>query len=114
VRVPWYVVVKSKFVLVVAVAIVPVRCGFVSSRFSHMILCLDVCCQPQRPNLVATHTGGASLSVYDLHRHPSKPVRDGVAIPDMRLRGHKKQGSTRPSIGALSICALAGASRCIS
>jgi histone-binding protein RBBP4 len=47
---------------------------------------------PQRPSLVACQTGGADFLLFDLAKHPSKPVRDSVCIPDARLVGHKKQG----------------------
>jgi hypothetical protein len=38
---------------------------------------------PQNGNIVAVHTGGADLMVFDLTKHPSKPLRDGVQIPDV-------------------------------
>jgi histone-binding protein RBBP4 len=47
---------------------------------------------PQLPSLVACQTGGADFLLFDVNKHPARPLRGGVCIPELRLRGHKKQG----------------------
>lgn len=45
-------------------------------------------CMPQKPNLVAAKTSGLEVFVFDVSS--SKEV--GVCDPELRLRGHEKEG----------------------
>ncbi|GAB5358868.1 hypothetical protein AAMO2058_000496000 [Amorphochlora amoebiformis] len=47
---------------------------------------------PQNPNLVATKTASASVLLFDKTKHSSKPPKNGVSNPDLKLEGHKKEG----------------------
>ena len=47
---------------------------------------------PQNPFLIATKTVGSEVYVFDYSKHPSKPAHEGVCCPELRLRGHKKEG----------------------
>lgn len=47
---------------------------------------------PQKPFIIATKTIQADLFIFDTSRHPLKPPADGKCTPQLRLRGHKKEG----------------------
>lgn len=47
---------------------------------------------PQNPFVVATKTIQSDLFVFETSRHPLKPPADGKCTPQLRLRGHKKEG----------------------
>jgi len=47
---------------------------------------------PQNHSLVATKTVSAEVYVFDYSRHPSKAPADGQCNPDLRLKGHKREG----------------------
>jgi histone-binding protein RBBP4 len=46
---------------------------------------------PQMPNIIATMTVSGEIHVFDYHKHPTKPV-DGEARPQLKLKGHEKEG----------------------
>lgn len=46
---------------------------------------------PQKPTVIATKTPAADVLVFDLSLHPKQPV-DKSVIPDVRLKGHEKEG----------------------
>jgi histone-binding protein RBBP4 len=47
---------------------------------------------PQNPFIIATKTIQSDLFIFDTSRHPLKPPADGKCSPQLRLRGHKKEG----------------------
>ncbi|KAE8624896.1 hypothetical protein XENTR_v10006086 [Xenopus tropicalis] len=47
---------------------------------------------PQNPCIIATKTPSADVLVFDYTKHPSKPDPSGDCSPDLRLRGHQKEG----------------------
>ncbi|KAL5106881.1 Histone-binding protein RBBP4 [Taenia crassiceps] len=47
---------------------------------------------PQNPCVIATKTPSADVLVFDYTKHPSKPDPSGVCEPELRLRGHQKEG----------------------
>nr|CDS29861.1 retinoblastoma binding protein 4 [Hymenolepis microstoma] len=47
---------------------------------------------PQNPSVIATKTPSADVLVFDYTKHPSKPDPTGVCEPELRLRGHQKEG----------------------
>ena len=47
---------------------------------------------PQNPCVIATKTPSCDVLVFDYTKHPSKPDPNGVCVPDLRLRGHQKEG----------------------
>ncbi len=47
---------------------------------------------PQNPCVIATKTPSSDVLVFDYTKHPSKPDPSGVCHPDLRLRGHQKEG----------------------
>jgi histone-binding protein RBBP4 len=49
-------------------------------------------CMPQNPCVIATKTPTSDVLVFDYTKHPSKPDPNGVCMPDLRLRGHQKEG----------------------
>ncbi|NXS71640.1 RBBP7 protein, partial [Pandion haliaetus] len=44
------------------------------------------------PCIIATKTPSADVLVFDYTKHPSKPDPSGECNPDLRLRGHQKEG----------------------
>uniref|UniRef100_A0A8C3QR95 RB binding protein 7, chromatin remodeling factor n=1 Tax=Cyanoderma ruficeps TaxID=181631 RepID=A0A8C3QR95_9PASS len=46
----------------------------------------------QNPCVIATKTPSADVLVFDYTKHPSKPDPSGECNPDLRLRGHQKEG----------------------
>ena len=46
----------------------------------------------QNPCVIATKTPSSDVLVFDYTKHPSKPDPNGVCHPDLRLRGHQKEG----------------------
>ncbi|CAN8076095.1 unnamed protein product [Agarophyton chilense] len=47
---------------------------------------------PQNPFIIATKTIQSDLFVFDTSKHQFKPPSDGKCNPQLRLRGHKKEG----------------------
>ncbi|KAJ7363702.1 retinoblastoma binding protein [Desmophyllum pertusum] len=47
---------------------------------------------PQNPCIIATKTPTADVLVFDYTKHPSKPDPNGECRPDIRLKGHTKEG----------------------
>lgn len=47
---------------------------------------------PQNPCVIATKTPSSDVLVFDYTKHPSKPDPNGECQPDLRLRGHQKEG----------------------
>jgi WD40 repeat protein len=47
---------------------------------------------PQNPCVIATKTPSSEVLVFDYTKHPSKPDASGECHPDLRLRGHQKEG----------------------
>mmetsp|Transcript_286 Transcript_286/g.515 ORF Transcript_286/g.515 Transcript_286/m.515 type:complete len:433 (+) Transcript_286:101-1399(+) len=47
---------------------------------------------PQKPSLIATKTVTADVFLFDLEKHPLKPTAPGACSPELRLKGHKKEG----------------------
>ena len=47
---------------------------------------------PQSPFIIATKTPGSDVLVFDYSKHPSRPDASGECQPDLRLRGHQKEG----------------------
>lgn len=47
---------------------------------------------PQKPSVIATKTPTSDVLVFDYTKHPSKPNPDGRCNPDLRLKGHTKEG----------------------
>ena len=47
---------------------------------------------PQNPCVIATKPPSCDVLVFDYTKHPSKPDPSGVCEPELRLRGHKKEG----------------------
>ncbi len=47
---------------------------------------------PQNPFVIATKTITAEVLVFDTSKHHLKPPNDGKCTPQVRLRGHKKEG----------------------
>lgn len=58
---------------------------------------------PQNPCIIATKTPSSDVLVFDYTKHPSKPDPSGECNPDLRLRGHQKEGygllGTQISVG---------------
>jgi len=47
---------------------------------------------PQNPNLIATKSAGTEVYIFDKSKHDSKPAKNGVFSPDLKLQGHEKEG----------------------
>ncbi|ORZ24799.1 WD40-repeat-containing domain protein [Lobosporangium transversale] len=47
---------------------------------------------PQNPDIIATKTVSGDLFIFDRTRHPSQPAAGGVCSPEIRLKGHTKEG----------------------
>nr|XP_012640178.1 histone-binding protein RBBP7 isoform X3 [Microcebus murinus] len=47
---------------------------------------------PQNPHIIATKTPSSDVLVFDYTKHPAKPDPSGECNPDLRLRGHQKEG----------------------
>ncbi|KAG0062683.1 CCR4-Not complex caf1 ribonuclease subunit Caf1 [Linnemannia elongata] len=55
----------------------------------------------QNPDIIATKTVTGDLFIFDRTRHPSQPAAGGVCSPEIRLKGHTKEGyglSWNPSV----------------
>uniref|UniRef100_A0A8C6S4H2 Histone-binding protein RBBP4-like N-terminal domain-containing protein n=1 Tax=Nannospalax galili TaxID=1026970 RepID=A0A8C6S4H2_NANGA len=50
------------------------------------------CYMPQNPCIIATKTPSSDVLDSDYTKHPSKPDPSGESNPDLRLRGHQKEG----------------------
>lgn len=49
-------------------------------------------CMPQNPCIIATKTPSSDVLIFDYSKHPSKPDPNGECKPDLRLKGHSKEG----------------------
>ncbi|XP_062344034.1 LOW QUALITY PROTEIN: histone-binding protein RBBP7 [Cinclus cinclus] len=47
---------------------------------------------PQNPCIIVTKTPSADVRVFDYTKHPSKTDPSGECDPDLRLKGHQKEG----------------------
>lgn len=47
---------------------------------------------PQNPCVIATKTPSSDVLVFDYTKHPSKPDPSGECHPELRLKGHQKEG----------------------
>ena len=47
---------------------------------------------PQNPCVIATKTPSSDVLVFDYTKHASKPDPSGKCQPDLKLRGHQKEG----------------------
>ncbi|XP_053398300.1 histone-binding protein RBBP4 [Mercenaria mercenaria] len=47
---------------------------------------------PQNPCIIATKTPSSDVLVFDYTKHPSKPDPNGECTPELRLKGHQKEG----------------------
>lgn len=47
---------------------------------------------PQNPYIIATKTPGSDVLVFDISKHPSRPDPSGECKPQLRLKGHTKEG----------------------
>lgn len=47
---------------------------------------------PQNPTIIATKSPSSDVLVFDYTKHPSKPDPNGLCQPDLRLKGHQKEG----------------------
>lgn len=47
---------------------------------------------PQNPDIIATKAVSGDLFIFDRTRHPSQPATGGVCAPEIRLKGHTKEG----------------------
>ena len=47
---------------------------------------------PQNPCVIATKTPSSDVLVFDYTKHPSKPDPSGECNPELRLKGHQKEG----------------------
>ncbi|GJJ72252.1 histone-binding protein RBBP4 [Entomortierella parvispora] len=47
---------------------------------------------PQNPDIIATKAVSGDLFIFDRTRHPSQPAAGGVCAPEIRLKGHTKEG----------------------
>ncbi|MFH4977612.1 hypothetical protein AB6A40_004321 [Gnathostoma spinigerum] len=47
---------------------------------------------PQNPVLLATKSPSSEVFIFDYTKHPSVPTADNICKPQLRLRGHTKEG----------------------
>eukprot|EP00118_Oscarella_pearsei_P025908 m.309017 g.309017 ORF g.309017 m.309017 type:complete len:425 (+) comp45284_c0_seq1:71-1345(+) len=47
---------------------------------------------PQNPYIIGTKTPGSDVLIFDISKHPSKPDPSGISNPQLRLKGHTKEG----------------------
>ena len=47
---------------------------------------------PKNPFIIATKSPCADVLVYDYSKHPSKPKDATAVVPQLRLKGHEKEG----------------------
>ncbi|KAL3317060.1 CCR4-Not complex caf1 ribonuclease subunit Caf1 [Cichlidogyrus casuarinus] len=47
---------------------------------------------PQNSNIIATKTPSSDVLVFDYTKHPSRPDPSGTCQPELKLRGHTKEG----------------------
>lgn len=47
---------------------------------------------PQNPVLLATKSPSSEVFIFDYTKHPSVPTNDNMCKPQLRLRGHSKEG----------------------
>ena len=47
---------------------------------------------PQNPTVLATKTPTSDVLIFDYTKHPSKPDLNNECQPDLRLKGHLKEG----------------------
>jgi len=64
---------------------------------------------PQNACVIATKTPSSDVLVFDYTKHPSKPEPSGECQPDLRLRGHQKEGyglSWNPNLNGECVAVL--------
>ncbi|KAF9579786.1 retinoblastoma binding protein [Lunasporangiospora selenospora] len=49
-------------------------------------------CKISNPDIIATKSVSGDLFIFDRTRHPSQPAAGGVCTPEIRLKGHTKEG----------------------
>ena len=47
---------------------------------------------PQTPSIIATKSTSSEVWVFDYTKYPSDPPSDGKCDPQLRLRGHNREG----------------------
>ena len=47
---------------------------------------------PQNSKIIATKTPTTDVLVFDYTKHPAQPEPTGGCTPDLRLKGHEKEG----------------------
>ena len=47
---------------------------------------------PQNPNIIATKTPSPDVLVFDYTKHDSMPKPGSSCTPQLRLKGHQKEG----------------------
>ncbi|CAG8488051.1 14340_t:CDS:2 [Racocetra fulgida] len=47
---------------------------------------------PQKQDIIATKTVSGDVYIFDRTKHPLKPLTDGGCQPELKLRGHVKEG----------------------
>lgn len=47
---------------------------------------------PQNQDIIATKTVLGDVFIFDRTKHPLKPPADGTCSPELRLKGHTKEG----------------------
>ena len=47
---------------------------------------------PQNSKIIATKTPSTDVLVFDYTKHPADPEPTGGCTPDLRLKGHEKEG----------------------
>ncbi|PAA59523.1 hypothetical protein BOX15_Mlig007085g2, partial [Macrostomum lignano] len=58
---------------------------------------------PQNPTIIATKTPSSDVLIFDYTKHPAKPDPSGECRPEIRLKGHQKEGyglSWNPNVEA--------------
>jgi len=57
---------------------------------------------PQKPSVIATKTPTSDVLIFDYTKHPAKPDPNTGCTPELRLKGHSKEGyglSWNPNLG---------------
>ena len=47
---------------------------------------------PQKPDIIATKTVKGDVYIFDRTKHPMKPTGEVVCNPELKLKGHTKEG----------------------
>ncbi|CAL8106638.1 unnamed protein product [Calicophoron daubneyi] len=64
----------------------------VQQKINHTGEVNRTCHIPQNPHIIATQSSTAEILLFDCKKHPKRPRQTGVCKPDLRLRGHEKEG----------------------